>query len=348
MHAPASLIALRVDARICAAWQTQVAAAKQTPGLLPFLIRHRRELLPRFADAYHQLRALPRRVRRRLHRHGGHSLAGLALLLALGAAPALAATITVTTTTPDINAGDGQCSLIEAIVNANNDAATYADCTAGSGADTIVLPASSTHMLTAVNNATYGATGLPVVSSEITIEGNNSTIRRDSGAPNFRIVAVNATGNLTLKDTTVSGGKASGGPPDNQGGGIFNYEGTVTLLNSTLSGNAADFGGGVSNFALFGANAGLTLLNSTLSGNSAASGGGVFNLAYAGANAGLTLTSSTLLGNSAALGGGVYNEAVSAGTSTLTITNSTLSGNSAGFSGGGVFNQAILSSANAE
>src|SRR5262249_3337831 len=91
-----------------------------------------------------------------------------------------------------------------------------------------------------------------------------------------------------------------------------------------------------------------TLLNSTLSGNSAASGGGVFNLAYAGANAGLTLTSSTLLGNSAALGGGVYNEAVAAGRRRVAITNSTLSGNSAGFSGGGVFNQAILSSANAE
>src|SRR5262249_17351842 len=69
---------------------------------------------------------------------------------------------------------------------------------------------------------------------------------------------------------------------------------------------------------------------------------------YAGANAGLTLTSSTLLGNSAALGGGGYNEAVAAGRRRVAITNSTLSGNSAGFSGGGVFNQAILSSANAE
>ena len=36
---------------------------------------------------------------------------------------------------------------IEAIVNANNDAATYADCAAGSGADTIVLPANADVML---------------------------------------------------------------------------------------------------------------------------------------------------------------------------------------------------------
>ena len=65
------------------------------------------------------------------------SLAGAALLLALGHGVATAATITVTTNNPNI-ISDGQCSLIEAIVNANNDAATHADCPAGSGADTIV------------------------------------------------------------------------------------------------------------------------------------------------------------------------------------------------------------------
>ena len=74
------------------------------------------------------------------------SLAGAALLLALGQGVATAATITVTTNDPRI-IPDGQCSLIEAIVNANNDAATHADCAAGSGADTIVLPANANVML---------------------------------------------------------------------------------------------------------------------------------------------------------------------------------------------------------
>ncbi|MBI3797295.1 MAG: hypothetical protein HY268_10065, partial [Deltaproteobacteria bacterium] len=50
----------RFDACIRAAWQTQVAVARQTPGLLPTLVRQRQELLPRFAAAYRQLRALPR------------------------------------------------------------------------------------------------------------------------------------------------------------------------------------------------------------------------------------------------------------------------------------------------
>ena len=81
------------------------------------------------------------------------SLAGAALLLALGQGVATAATITVTTNNPNI-AADGQCSLIEAIVNANNDAATHADCAAGSGADTIVLPANANMILNTVHGFT--------------------------------------------------------------------------------------------------------------------------------------------------------------------------------------------------
>ena len=56
----------------------------------------------------------------------------------------LHATITVNTNIPKINP-DGLCSLIEAIVNANDDAATHADCAAGSGADVIELAPASIH-----------------------------------------------------------------------------------------------------------------------------------------------------------------------------------------------------------
>src|SRR5262245_7883546 len=62
---------------------------------------------------------------------------------------AFAATITVNTTS-DTLANDGQCSIREAIINANNNAATWTDCTAGSGVDTIVLPA-GTILLTIAN-----------------------------------------------------------------------------------------------------------------------------------------------------------------------------------------------------
>jgi hypothetical protein len=106
-------------------------------------------------------------------------LAGLALLLALGQAPALAATI---------NVGSG-CSLVNAITAANTDNAIGL-CPAGSGADTIVLPVNSTHTLTQINNQFVGPSGLPVITSPITIAGNRSTIARSTGAgtPDFRIL----------------------------------------------------------------------------------------------------------------------------------------------------------------
>jgi len=49
---------------------------------------------------------------------------------------ARAASITVTTLA-DNTSLDGQWSLREAIINANGDATTHADCTAGTGTDTI-------------------------------------------------------------------------------------------------------------------------------------------------------------------------------------------------------------------
>ena len=130
--------------------------------------------------------------------------------------------------------------------------------------------------------------GVPVISSPITIAGNGSTILRDEGAPAFRIMTVNFVGELTLQDTTVSGGMASGDAvAAADGGGVFNY-GTLTLTDSTISGNsAAGSGGGVLSRGP------LTLTHSTISGNSARSGGGVQNY-YT-----FTLTDSTISGNSA-------------------------------------------------
>ena len=168
-------------------------------------------------------------------------LALLLVALALYSTPAYASAITVDGTT---------CSLVNAITAANTDTAT-GGCAAGSGADTIELQSDVT--LTAVNN---GTNGLPQITSEITIEGNGFTIARGAGAPNFRILQVNASGNLTLNATTISGGNAS------FGGGLDNT-GLLTLNNSTVSNNDAIFGGGINNKSL------LTLSNSTISGNSA-------------------------------------------------------------------------------
>lgn len=57
--------------------------------------------------------------------------------------PAQAASLLVDSVGDALSNGDG-CTLREAIINANDDAATWADCAAGSGADTISFAAGVT------------------------------------------------------------------------------------------------------------------------------------------------------------------------------------------------------------
>ena len=331
------------DHTIAAAWASQLREAKKSPWIIEPIDQSGNELFACFVACYAELRALPRSARRSLQRRlarsselaailpeslqqGGRrlqyrmawSLSGAALLLALGQGVATAATITVTTNDPNI-AADGQCSLIEAIINANNNAATHADCTAGSGADTIVLPAKANVTLTNVTDNTFGPTGLPLITSLITIQGSGATITRQGNAPSFRLMAV-TTGDLTLQQVTLNGGYTF-----ERGGGLVNY-GALTIENSTISGNNSSnsIGGGVCNFGT------LTIENSTISGNTAYSGGGVFN--HAGV---LTLTNSTISGNTAHEGGGVSNNF-----GTLTVENSTISGN-IGNAAGGLLNNGL-------
>jgi hypothetical protein len=353
------------DRTIAAAWDSQMKEADKTQWLADTLTECGGELFTRFAACYAELRALPRSARRALQREiarsselamispeylqqGGRrlqhrmawSLAGAALLLALGQGVATAATITVTTNNPNVIA-DGQCSLIEAIVNAKNEAVTHADCLAGNGEDTIVLPANANVTLSAVYANIYGQPiGLPFIFGRITIEGNGAIIARQGDAPAFSLMAVSVFGDLTLQSVTLSGGSSSG-----SGGGVIN-DGTLSIKNSIISGNT---GGGlfnsgtlgiahstVSNNTRYGAGGGvfnsgtLAIENSTISNNASyGGGGGVSNRGT------LTIENSTISNNTTdgigAGGGGVSNGG------TLTIANSTISNNTANF-GGGLYN----------
>ncbi|MEZ5582578.1 MAG: hypothetical protein R3F37_07280 [Candidatus Competibacteraceae bacterium] len=204
-----------------------------------------------------------------------------ALLLALGA-PAQAATF-------DIDSCDAT-ALINAIDTAN-----------GNGqADVINLSGDCVYTLTSINNVTDGSNGLPSITSTITINGNGATIERSSvpSTPDFRLIHIAASGDLTLDQLTVQNGLAIESDPgsytDSRGGGFLN-RGTATLTNSTLLDNKASvLGGGFANTV-----ATATLTNSTLSDNSAAVGGG-FSSDGKGE---VTLNNSTLSGNSASAGG---------------------------------------------
>jgi predicted outer membrane repeat protein len=130
---------------------------------------------------------------------------------------------------------------------------------------------------------------------------------------------------LTVSNSTFSGNSAAYG-----GGGISAY--TVSVSNSTFSGNHAFDGGGI--YAST-----VSVSNSTFSGNRAGNvgggvGGGIWCLT-------LTVSNSTFSGNSASGGGGVFICAYCSDSDPSAVSNSTFSGNSAN-SGGGIHNSAAL------
>jgi len=150
--------------------------------------------------------------------------ASLGMLLA---GVANAATIAVTAGAVD-DVVDGNCSLVEALRAANTDQVVDG-CAAGDMADALRLPAGITFTLNSPENSTYGPTGLPLVSSVLTIEGNGARIQRDAGASEFRIFAIAAGGDLTIADSTISGGVVPADFPSGHGGGVAIYGGSLTL-----------------------------------------------------------------------------------------------------------------------
>ena len=317
------------------AWESEVAAAGREPALRQLIESRREQLFPSFLTTYRALRQLPRGARRELQRRFvrlvdecvpagsnratisnlARSLAGIAFLITLEHGVADAATINVTTNIPKIVA-DGRCSLAEAIINANNDAATHADCASGGGSDTIVMPAKSTHQVNTILGSYYGATGLPLITGAITIEGNGGRIARPANRTLFRLMAVTNSGDLTLKNLTLSGGF------EYFGGAVFNA-GKLTIQSATISGGHVLVGGAVYN-APTGT---LTISDSTLSRHAAVEGGAVFNF-----QGSVKIQSSTISGNHAYDGGGV-----SSREGTLEIENSTITGNKADYRGGGIY-----------
>ncbi|HEV8619276.1 MAG TPA: CSLREA domain-containing protein, partial [Candidatus Udaeobacter sp.] len=140
-------------------------------------------------------------------------LAGLTLgFFALVARATPPVVITVNTLLDETTPGDGLCSLREAITNANDNAQTYPECAAGSGANAITFSVSGT--------ITLGST-LPAINDDLTIDGGGQSITI-SGNNSVRVMQVNSGKTLTLHNLTIANGLSPGG-----GGGIFNAGGTL-------------------------------------------------------------------------------------------------------------------------
>ena len=353
---------LSSDDGIAAAWDSQIAGASAIPSLRQLIAQRGAELFPEFSKRYAEIRALPRSARRALQRKLAasrelanipaewrrklaYSLAGAALLLALGA-KAQAGTI---------NVGSG-CTLASAITSANN-GSNSGGCTGATTSPNTIVLAKSSQTLTAVDNSgTYGPSGTPVITSDITIEGHGSKIARKSKAA-FRLFTI-TTGALTLNNSTLSGGSAdkggaiavyggslyihdctiTGNNATSYGGGIYIYDGVVTIDPTTISKNTAFSGGGIMN--VYGS---LTISNSTITGNRAQNGGGIVNQVGT-----LDIEDNTVISkNAAPYGGGIFNIAVAPNNSTHPSTvethSSTITGNKSVGGGSGGYGAGIWS-----
>ena len=222
-------------------------------------------------------------------------------------------------------------TLREAIDLANttagNDTIDFASSLFSGGAGTITLLTAQLPTILSASTAISGGTrGTLTITgpgaSSLTISGNNGVSTRD-----FRIFEIVSGGNLSISGVTVSGAKFN----SNNGGAFYNFGGTLSISNSTLSDNSASGGGAISNRGT------LSITNSTLSDNSAYSQGGA--IVNSGGTSIVNISNSTLSNNSAILGG-----AIVSGSGTLNISNSTLSnnsvisgGNSGGW-GGAIYN----------
>jgi len=148
-----------------------------------------------------------------------------------------------------------------------------------------------------------------VIDKDVVLDGESELII-DGVEESGGVVAVEAGVTAELRGVTVTGGRYG------EWGGIFN-QGTLTVIDSTVSGNTATYGGGIRNEGT------LTLTRSTVSGNEALHGAGIYNFGTLVAT-NVTLSSNrTPTPNNFDSGAAVRNQGV------MTMTSSTVSGNSA-------------------
>lgn len=264
------------------------------------------------------------------------------MLAALPAAASAGTTFGVDTTSDSALGGctpaPGDCSLRAAVLNANLGpgntinipAGTYTLTVPGAGEDAAATGDLDVLQPTAIAGAGAGATTINAngidrvfdfwvvgssVLSGVTVTGGGNVA--DGGGIDQE------AGTLSIVDSTISGNTIAVG--SSGGGGVYQVAGTLNLDRTTVSGNTVTReGGGLHVRGV------ATITNSTISGNRANlptnGGGAIYNDGGT-----LTLTNSTLSGNATDdIGGGLE------GGGLATITNTTIASNTAGVRGGGI------------
>ncbi len=169
-----------------------------------------------------------------------------AIALALSSPLTQAATLTV-----DSALDDGtSCTLREAIDNANNDTGNGGNgCLAGSGDDLIVFDSTLSGQTIILTNGVLNLTTNLTIDGDAVGNDDVPDITLDGNA-NDRVFYVSSTvTNATLDALVIQNGRER----FTSGGGIYNKE-SLTVSNSTLSGNVASAAGRstiINNLAVF-------------------------------------------------------------------------------------------------
>jgi CSLREA domain-containing protein len=295
-----------------------------------------------------------------MHRARHVSLAGILLLiLSLAIVPSLparaATTLTVTATIDELDV-NGTCSLREAVLAANTDTAVDA-CPAGSGADTISLPAGTFTLAIVGRQEEAARTGDLDLTSTVTIVGAGAATIIDAAGLD-RAFDVSASADVQIVKLAIRNGSAGDerdpGNRSDRFGGCLQNAGTLTLTAVAISNCGANgtddqgaMGGGIANSGV------LTMRDSSVrsnrlggSENRRAIGAGIYS------NGTLTMERSVVADNvggqgvyDGAVGGGIATSGIASIVDSIVRSNVVLPGGSSvatSATGGGIFNTGTL------
>ncbi len=219
--------------------------------------------------------------------------------------------IMVTTAADELNT-DGDCSLREAIQAINNGSAV--DGCVAQSYTTVELPAGTYTLSIGGTGEDANATGDLDITANLTINGAGAGSTVIDGGGVDRVMELHNSPTVTLAGVTISGGSLA-----NHGGGLYFWNGTLNVEDSTFSGNASTWGYGGGIFTQYGA---VNVENSTFAGNYAAwyggavysDGGGIVNYGS------LTVENNSLIDGNFGIGsgGGIWSDT----NTTVTIDNS--------------------------
>jgi CSLREA domain-containing protein len=238
-----------------------------------------------------------------------------------------AVTFTVNSTDDGVDAdpGDGLCATLDGVCTLR---AAIQEANALATGDTIILKAKKYYLTIPGTGEDAAATGDLDIMDDLKIKGVSSAKTIVNGGALDRVFHIISPVTVKFLNLSIQNGFVQ----DENGAGIYNWGGTVSLVscsvaNNVSSGSLGLRGGGISSSGVLKIKSSSLINNSVISSTAVAYGGGiaVFDGGTLNISASKIAYNSAASATSAAIGGGI----VSLYTNGVTITNSKVLANSA-------------------